>query len=260
VGANAKHLRWLAILALLFCVGLIIPCPAGAVELDYCSLGHRTSLLVVDRTTRFDSVDQDILVRTVESFFKHQDSGERVVVAAVSDAYTEMRLVFNECRPGCPDSGFLDRLVSTCLPLIARSDFLNFEARFIATLRGLLVQPEESSASDLFRSVAEVTRLVQASGYAPLRQLLLYSDLLEASSLFPGQTIRRIAPADALRRLVDDRVQARVKGSEVRVIGFGRNDTPNRAPLPGDIRRRVEEIWQRWFQEGGAIKVEIGLR
>jgi hypothetical protein len=243
-------------------VAVLLACcrPAAAADVDYCSLGQRSSLLLVDRTTRFDQVDQDILISTVESFFRRQAPGERVIVASASDAYTELRLVFNECRPGCPEEGFFARLTSTCRAVIARSDYLNFEARFIATLRGLLVQPEEASASDLFRSVAEATRLVEANGYRPLRQFLFYSDLLEASSVLPGQTIRRLAPADSLKRLADNRVAPRLAGSEVRVIGFGRDDSPARGALTQEVRRRVEDVWSRWFREGGAADVQIGLR
>ena len=234
--------------------------PAMAARFDYCSAGQHTSLLLVDRTTRFDKIDQDILIRTVESFFQNQTAGERVIVAESSGAYTDLKLVFNECRPGCPDEGFFARLTSTCQAVLARSDYLGFEARFIGTLRDLLVQSEDSPASDLFRSVAEATRLVSANGYAPLHQFLFYSDLLEASSLFPGQTIRHVPPGEALRRLTADHVQAQVHGANVRVIGFGRNDAPTRQALTQDIRRRVEETWSRWFEDGGAADVEIGLR
>jgi hypothetical protein len=143
--------------ALLFCSVFLAPLSDHAAQFDYCAFGTRTSLLIVDRTTRFDGVDQDILIRTVEVFFRRQDPGERVIVAAASGAYTALRLVFNECRPGCPEEGFLGRLTSTCRGVLARSDYLNFEARFIATLRALLVEAEDAPASDLFRSVAEAT-------------------------------------------------------------------------------------------------------
>ncbi|TCZ51791.1 hypothetical protein [Roseicella aquatilis] len=234
--------------------------PAAAAETDYCAIGDRTSLLLVDRTTRYDAVDRDILVRSVDAFFRRQDPGERLVVAAASGAYTELKLVFNACRPGCPEAGFLGRLTSACRPVLARADFQAFEAEFLARLVELLKQPEEAAASDLFRSVAEATRLVGANGYAPLRQVLIFSDLLEASSLFPGQAIRRTPPAEALRRLSEAHVAARLAGAEVRVIGFGRSDAPNRPPLPQDIRRRVEESWEGWFRAGGARSVQIGLR
>lgn len=236
------------------------PLAGHAADVDYCANGQHTSLLLVDRTTKFDAIDQDILVRTVDSFFQHQDAGERVVVAEFSGSYTDLRLVFNECRPGCPDDGFFGRLTSSCRAVVARSDYLAFEARFIATLRDLLVQPVDSTASDLFRSVAEATRLVPANGYAPLHQLLFYSDLLEASSMFPAPAIRHLRPADVLHRLDADHVEPTVKGADVRVIGFGRNDAPGRAALPQDIRRRVADSWTRWFQNAGAASVEIGLR
>jgi hypothetical protein len=180
--------RWLRIswVVLLLCAVVLAPVSVRAAEFDYCASGTRISLLMVDRTTRFDSVDQDILIRTVEVFFRRQSPGEGVIVAAASGAYTELRLVFNECRPGCPDKGFFGRLPSTCCAVIAGSDYFNFEARFIATLRALLFEAEDATTSDLFRSIAETTRLVEVNGYKPLCQLLSYSDFLEASSLFPG--------------------------------------------------------------------------
>jgi len=233
---------------------------ARAAGFDYCSTGQHSSMLLVDRTTKFDTVDQDILIRTVEAFFKRQEAGERVLIASLSGAYTDLKINFNQCRPGCPEESFLGRLVSTCRAVIARSDYLAFEANFIAALRGLLQDQEEAPASDLFRSVAESTRLVGANGYAPLRQFLFYSDLLEASSLFPGKEILRIAPTEALRHLAAARVSAQLAGADVRVIGFGRSDGPGRPALPQDTRRRVEETWTRWLKESGPSSVQIGLR
>ena len=251
--------RLLAVAAIALLASLA-PRPAHAADFDYCGIGHHTSLLVVDRTTRFDEIDRDILIRTVESFLRRQEAGERVVIAAMGGAYTELKLALNECRPGCPDEGFVARLLSTCRAVVARSDDLGFQARVIAVLRELLLQPEEAPASDLFRSIAEATRLVRANGYAPLRQLLVYSDLLEASSLFPGQTIRRASAAEVEKRLKEADVRPTIQGADIRVIGFGRNDSPKREPLPQDVRRRVEESWQRWFQGAGAATVQIGLR
>ena len=234
--------------------------PAAAAETDYCALGSATSLLLVDRSTRYDEVDRDILVRTVDSFFRQQEPGERLVVAAAGGAYTELKLVFDACRPGCPEAGLFGRLTSACRPVLARADFQAFEAEFLARLVALLKQPEEAAASDLFRSVAEATRLVEANRYAPVRQLLMFSDLLEASSLLPGQAIRRMPAAEVLQRLAEARVEARLPRAEVRVIGFGRSDAPGRPPLPQDIRRRVQASWESWFRAGGAGSVQIGLR
>jgi hypothetical protein len=227
---------------------------------DYCLVGERTSVFIVDRTTKFDKTDEQILISQVETFYGDQTPGERVVVVAVSGAYTEMRIVFNECRPGCPEANFIGRLMASCRPVLARGDLLAFERRFITAVRELLRNQEEAPASDLFRAVAESTRMMEANTYRPLRQVLLYSDLLESSSLFPGQTIRRAVPEVALRRLSTERVEAKLQGARVRVVGFGRDDAPNRAPLPQEVRRRVEDIWRQWLRAGGAADVQIGLR
>ncbi len=227
---------------------------------DYCAVGQRTSAFVVDRTTRFNPTDEQILVAAAEQFFQNQAPGERIIVVALSGAFTEMRIVLNDCRPGCPPDGFFGRLVATCRPVIARSDYLAFERRFIETVRELLQNQEEAPASDIFRTVTEVARLVGANNYQPLRQLLLYSDLLEASQVLPAGQIRRLPPNEVVQRLQRAGVQPRLTGATVRVIGFGRDDGPGRAPLPQDVRNRVAEAWRAWLVAGGATDVQIGLR
>lgn len=227
---------------------------------DYCSVGQRTSVFVVDRTTRFDRTDQDILVEAAEAFVRAQTVGERVLVAAVSGSYTDIRIAMNECRPGCPEENFVGRLISTCRAVIARGDYVAFERRFIAVLLELLRNQEEAPASDLFRSVAEVSRMVEANRYSPLRQFVFYSDLLEASSVLPAGQIRRLTPAQVAERLERAGVVAQLRGATVRVVGFGRDDVPSRAALAQDVRRRVEESWNAWLTKSGASQVRIGLR
>lgn len=176
---KGRLFRFAALALLAACALSNRPAEAASSSFDYCSVGQRTSLFVVDRTTRFDRTDEDILVAAADAFARAQMPGERVIVAAISGAYTEIRLVMNECRPGCPEEGFFGRLVSACRPVIARGDYLSFERRFIAVLKDLLRNQEEAPASDLYRSVAEVTRLVGANGYGSIRQVVFYSDLLE---------------------------------------------------------------------------------
>ena len=244
-----------------FAVILIGSRPASATtSFDYCSIGQSTSIFMIDRTTRFDNTDEQILVSQVETFYRDQRPGERVLVVAVTGAYTEMRVAFNQCRPGCPEEALLARLVSACRPVVARSDLLAFERSFIAVVRELLRNQEEASASDLFRSVSEITRSVEANRYRPLRQMLIYTDLLEASQIFPGTTFRRTPPEAVLRRLNAERIEAKLARTSVRVVGFGRDDAPNRAALAPDMRRRIEESWRQWLTAGGASEVQIGLR
>lgn len=254
-------LRGTACVAAAFAFALIGFRPASAAtSFDYCSIGQSTSIFMIDRTTRFDNTDEQILRNQVETFYREQRPGERVLVVAVTGAYTEMRVAFDKCRPACPDEALLARLVSACRPVVARSDLLAFERGFIAVVAELLRNQEEASASDLFRSVAEITRLVEANRYRPLRQMLIYSDLLEASQIFPGTIFRRTPPEAVLRRLNAERIEAKLARTSVRVVGFGRDDAPNRAALAPDVRRRIEESWRQWLTAGGASEVQIGLR
>jgi hypothetical protein len=249
-------------IAVIIAVVLVAWCgPAAAVStFDYCSVGQRTSLFVVDRTTKFDRTDQDILVAAADAFIRNQAAGERVIIAAASGAYTEIRIALNECRPGCPEEGFIARLVATCRPVLARGDYVAFERRFITVLMDLLRNQEEASASDLFRSVAEASRLVEASRYFPLRQFVFYSDLIEASSVLPAGQIRRLTSSQVADRLERAGVVARLTGATVRVVGFGRDDAPSRSALPQDVRIRILDTWTGWLSRSGASEIQIGLR
>ena len=87
--------------------------------------------------------------------------------------------------------------------------------------------------------------------------MLVYSNLLEASPLLPAAVIRRLPPGETLYRLRMERVEARLAGANVRILGFGREDGPRGDPLPEDLRRKTEEVWRQWLLEGDARDVQI---
>ena len=240
---------------------LAVSASAHAAE-DYCGYGHATAVLMVDRTTRFDETDRSVFLEATAGLVSQLGPGDRLVAYTMTGAYTESRKLFEQCKPGCPEEGFFAGLLSACSPTVARARLREFTNALAADLATMLRDPEQTPQSDLFRTVAEVTRAyaTPADGGRPIRTVILFSDLLENSALLPEGDLRRQPPARLLQRLEQAGLAPRVAGAAVRVFGFGRDDAPGRAPLPQNQRQRVAEVWRQWFRSGGASEVEIGFR
>ena len=250
-------MRRLAIAAAL----LAMPLAAHAAE-DYCEYGHATAVLMVDRTTQFDATDRSVFLDATAGLIGQLAPGDRLVAYTMTGAYTGSRKLFEQCKPGCPDEGFFAGLMSACSPTLARARLRDFTNALAADLATMLRDPEQTPQSDLFRTVAEVTRAyaTAADSARPIRTVILFSDLLENSAVMPEGELRRLPPARSLQRLEQAGLAPRVAGAAIRVFGFGRDDAPGRAPLPQDQRQRVAQVWRQWFRSGGASEVEIGFR
>ena len=226
---------------------------------DYCAFGHGTAVLLVDRTTAFDQTDKTLFLQALDGVIAGLGPGDRLALFTMTGAYTDSRKLFERCKPGCPDEGFFTGLLSTCRPVVARSDMLAFTRELAQTLAGLLTAPEETRFSDLFRTVAEAVR-PYASGAQKLRSVILFSDLIENSAILPERELKRLPPGEVLQRLKASGVTANFAGASIRVFGFGRDDAPGRPPLPQAQRLRIAEAWRAWFAAAGAGMVEIGFR
>lgn len=226
---------------------------------DYCSYGHGTAVLLVDRTTAFDQTDKSLFLQALDQLVEGLGAGDRLVLFTMTGAYTESQKLFDECRPGCPQQGFFEGLLSTCRGTLARAEMVKFTRELARTLAGLLQQPEETRFSDLFRTVAEAVR-PYAQGPLPLRTVILFSDLIENSTLLPERELKRLPPAEILQRLKSNGVTAKLDGAAIRVFGFGRDDSPGRPPLPQAERQRIATAWRLWFEANGAGSIEIGFR
>src|SRR3954452_14191174 len=226
---------------------------------DYCSYGHGTAVLLVDRTTAFDQTDKTLFLQALDGIIAGLAPGDRLVLFTMTGAYTESRKLFDRCKPGCPEEGFLAGLLATCRPVVARADNVAFTRELAQTLAGLLTAPEETRFSDLFRTVAEAVR-PYATAPQKLHDPILFSDLIETCSVIPERELKRLEPGEILQRLKANGVTADLAGASVRVFGFGRDDAPGRPPLPQAQRQRIAEVWRRWFASGGAGPVEIGFR
>ena len=250
-------MRRLLVLAAL----LAISASARAAE-DYCGYGHATAILLVDRTTQFDETDRSVFLDATAGLITRLGSGDRLVAYTMTGAYTASRKIFEQCKPGCPDEGFFAGLTSACSPTVARARLRDFTNTLAADLATMLRDPEQTPQSDLFRTVAEVTRAYSTASDSPrpIRTVIVFSDLLENSTMLPERELRRLPPARILQRLQLADLVPHVAGASVRIFGFGRDDAPGRPPLPQDQRQRIAQVWQQWFRAGGATEVEIGFR
>ncbi len=235
--------------------------PALAAE-DYCATGHATAILLVDRTTQFDATDRSVFLDAAGRVIDQLGPGDRLVAYTMTGAFTGSRKLFEQCKPGCPDEGFLAGLMSACSPTVAHARLRSFTDTLAVKLAIMLRDPEQTPQSDLFRTVAETTRAYStpADGARPVRTVILFSDLLENSTMLPEREMRRLPVATIMQRLDAAGIAPRVTGAAIRVFGFGRDDSPGRPPLPQDQLRRIEQAWERWFRQGGAASVDIGFR
>ena len=89
---------------------------------------------------------------------------------------------------------------------------------------------------------------------------MIYSNLLESSPTLPASAIRRLPPSEILLRLDMERIDAKLGGATVRILGFGRDEGPRGEALPPELRRKIEEIWRQWLLDGDARDVQIDPR
>jgi hypothetical protein len=129
--------------------------PAYAAE-DYCEYGHATAVLLVDRTTQFDDTDRSIFLDAASQLIAQLGPGDRLVAFTMTGAFTGSRKLFDQCKPGCPDVGFLAGLMAVCAPTLARSRLTGFVDSLAVNLANMLRDPEEMPQSDLFRTISEI--------------------------------------------------------------------------------------------------------
>jgi hypothetical protein len=235
--------------------------PAHASD-DYCGYGSSTAILLIDRTTQYDAVDRSVFLDAMTDLITQLGPGDRLLVFTMTGAFTDSRRLFDNCKPGCPAEGFFAQLMSACSPTMARSQLDLFTKRLAIVLARILKDPEQTPLSDLFRTVAEVTHDYSNpdSGGRPIRNVVIFSDLLENSTIISEREFRELPVADIIGRLDAAALTPAVAGATVQVFGFGRDDSPRRPPLAQGPRQRIAEVWREWFRAGGATGVEIGFR
>lgn len=224
---------------------------------DYCSLSERSTLFLIDRTTTFDSGDQTLLMESLGGVVDRLETGDRIIIATISDHYSRTRQLANACKPGCPEaSGVMDEIIGSCSTMKARQDQQQFMGSLAASLREVINTAEDAGGSDIIRTIGHWTGSAAAEPYT---NIVVYSDMLENSDMIGWSQFSSL-PEDELMSIVAGHgAAARTPGSNIRVIGYGRLHDAARSPLPAALDARLRSFWNRYFNEGGGV-VEFSAR
>lgn len=235
-------------------LGMLAACSGGGGFVnrtadDYCTLSDHSTLFLIDRTTTFDQNDQARLMESLGSVVDHLDTGDRLIIATISDHYSNTRRLANACKPGCPKAGgLMDEIAGSCSTMKAKQDSQQFAATLAGSLREIVNTAEDASGSDIIRTIGHWTGSASAEPYT---NIVVYSDMLENSDMISWADFSS-KEEDALMSVVSGNgFQARTPGTNVRIIGYGRLHDKARSPLPAELDAKLRSFWNRYFFEGG---------
>lgn len=224
---------------------------------DYCTLSNRSTLFLIDRTTTFDAGDQALLTESLGGVVDRLETGDRIIIATISDHYSKTRRLVNACKPGCPAAGGIaDEIMGSCSTMKAKQDQQQFMASLAGSLREVINTAEDASGSDIIRTIGHWTGSASAEPYT---SIVIYSDMLENSDMLAWSKFSTL-PEDQLMSIVAEHgAQARTPGTDIRVIGYGRLHDKARSALPAALDARLRGFWNRYFAQGGG-QVEFSAR
>lgn len=236
--------------------GTLKPQQALSQSVDYCLFGTAQSIIFIDRTTQYDEIDENILVDALEQIVQSLALGERVRIVTINDAAVNSETVFDSCKPGCPDGGFMDALLSTCSQMAARQRALLFRGELVAQLKDIVTNPREYNYSAIVDTLA--TKMHEMS-LESSDNVIIFSDLLENSSQYPWPAIVQGDPGTVLDRLSRTVVVPDIHGANVIAFGIGRNHTAGRPPLSVDTRSKLILFWEAYFRLSNAGLIQISI-
>ncbi len=224
---------------------------------DYCQLSERSTLFLIDRTTTFDAGDQTLLTESLGNVVDRLETGDRIIIATISDHYSKTRQLANACKPGCPEAGgVMDEIAGSCSTMKAKQDQQRFMGSLAASLREVITSAEDASGSDIIRTIGHWTGSVTAEPYT---NIVVYSDMLENSDMIAWSKFSSL-PEDELMSVVTEHgASAKTPGTDIRLIGYGRLHDEARSPLPAALDAKLRGFWTRYFFEGGG-QVEFSAR
>ncbi len=212
---------------------------------DYCTLSDRSTLFLIDRTTRFDEDDQRVLMDSLGHAVDRLDTGDRIIIATISDHYSKTRGLANACKPGCPEAtGIIGEIAGSCSTMKAKQDEQAFMAGLAASLREIIGTAEDAPGSDIIRTIGHWTGSNSADPYT---SIIIYSDMLENSEMISWRDFSAL-PDESLISIVEEHAAiAKLSAANVQVIGYGRFHDADRSPLPAATDRKVRSFWSLYF-------------
>jgi len=232
----------------------------AAGQQDYCSFSDHTTLMLVDRTTAYDQTDHEIFRSSLNRIQNSLETGDRLIIQTIAATYTESQKVFDDCMPGCPETGLVEWLTGTCRDIVARSDRNAFLRRAAAVVRQMLTEVRSYDTSDIAQTIAETTRSIATSSNRQITRLIVFSDMVENSRSIPWSKLQTSSPRSVMDEVSAMGMKPALDGAEVVVFGFGRFHDRGRSPLPPATKNQLVDFWTRFFKSGKASTVFIGQR
>lgn len=216
---------------------------------DYCALSDRSTLFLIDRTTTFGQNDQARLMESLGSVVDHLRTGDRIIVATISDHYSNTRRLVNACKPGCPKAeGLMSEVAGSCSTMKAKQDEQAFMASLAGSLREVINTAEDASGSDIIRTIGHWT---STASTRPYTSIIVHSDMLENSDMISWADFSALEEEKLISVVREHGAQARTPGTQVRIIGYGRLHDKARSALPAALDGKLRSFWTRYFFDGG---------
>jgi hypothetical protein len=200
--------------------------------------------------------DEELLITGLSRIDRSIALGERLVIATINDSAPRSQVLFDRCKPGCPEVSAFEEMLSPCKRAIARRDGVEFRMEFVTALRGAFDEENEYRNSAILetirmRSESIITRSTD--------RLIIFSDLLENSLPYPWPTIVRKPPAKILAQIAAGGLIPSLAGAEVSAFGLGRDHNPDRTSLEPSELEDLTTFWSAYFERGGAAYSEVGI-
>ncbi|MEQ9436779.1 hypothetical protein [Hyphomonas sp.] len=223
----------------------------GAQAAGYCAFGETSSLFLIDQTTPYDDTDRAVITESIGTVVDRLGPGDRIVLATISEHYTQSSRLINACKPGCPQGqGALDSMVGGCSSMKALADERQFMSSLAQTLAPAVQGSSSADHSAIMSTIAQWTQA--PPGGQPFNHVYIFSDMLENSQAVPWSDFRSAEPDAAMALAEKYRYVPAVQGADVRIVGFGRSHNPGRPPLDPELDARLREFWAAYFLAGGA--------
>jgi hypothetical protein len=219
---------------------------------QYCEYGENAVLFLIDHTTPYNKKDRGYMRHGLEALVSSLGSGDRLIVHTITGDHGDSEQLFDGCYPGCSDTGIL----SGCNQGQAARDQAKFIRELAESIKPVLNNRQGFERSAIIQTISVVTREYRSED---ITRAVVFSDLIENSSLYPWPQIARARPGEIIERLKKLGVRPTLEGARVTVFGFGRRHTGDREGLSPGVRSRLLAFWERFFQYGDANKDEVSI-
>jgi len=220
---------------------LLLACGSEHAERNWCAVGGRGILVIVDRTTPFTELEQRQIRQSLESIRDGLGAGDRIQISSIENIFANSVTEDVGCYPKCaPGDG-------NCSGGVELVDQSNFNADLDDAIeRVLAVQPEQTS-SDVAATIAGASNAFAAE--REITELYIFSDMIENSRHMPSERLFALPVEETLTITRENRALPNINGARVHVVGLGRGHQTGRDPITSEQMQRLREFWDAYFTE-----------